>query len=355
MGAPVPYIPAPWAPLDNAYMRSYNTSERDGPQGAAACPETEVGMHLNTCPTTFRPAGPTRPPTPSASCERPSRRGTLTGQPDRHPGRSRPVPTGLRRRMPWLGQGLGSGPGRPLVAPLTLPRQGYSHRPDHAPGRRHPVERDQDRPRPRRTPPAGPRLPDLPVRKRRPELRHRILHKLPVQPPGIPLPQPDGRRHRGPRRPRERHRRPQAPQPRPDAHDRQPPRVGRPLLRFPPLEAGRCTTPSGSARATSPTSPGPRRARHGRRGARRRPQDRMGPERPHVRRRRARQVPGQPRRRPSYASCDMRPALPRGASSQRETWSSRATYPASDRRRPSSSGGRARSPGSSGGCAGATP
>ena len=57
---------------------------------------------------------------------------------------------------------------------------------------------------------------------------------------------------------------------------------------------------------------------------------------------------------PSYASAT-RPAQPRGASSQRETSSSRATYPASDRRRPSSSGGRAQSPGSSGECEAATP
>ena len=255
--------------------------------------------------------------------------------------------------MPRLGQGLGRRPSRPLVAPLTLPRQGHSHRPDHAPGRRHPVEGDQDRPRPRRAPPAGPRLPDLPVRDRRPDLRHWILHQLPVQSPGLPLPQPDGRRHRGPRRPRNRHRRPQTPQSRPDPHDRQPPRVGRTLLRLPPLEAGDVRHRA-DRRGRHPQPHPPRRARHGRPGSRRRPQGGMGPERPHVRRRRARQVPGQPRRRrrhPPRRDRRSREEPPAGG----ETSSSRATSPASDRRRPSSSGGRARSPGSSGGCAGATP
>ena len=134
--------------LDRTYMCSYNGCERDGPRGAPARPETEVGMHLNTCQTATRPAaGPRGPRTPSTSYEETLGEESLR-QADRHPQRRRQVPTSLRRRVPRLGQGLGRRPSRPLVAPLTLPRQGHSHRPHHAPGRRHPVEGDQDGPRP---------------------------------------------------------------------------------------------------------------------------------------------------------------------------------------------------------------
>ena len=285
--------------LTETYMCSRIVERGTDPEGLSLyfcrTARIEVGMNGNRWLTTMRPARPLSSVGPGEfRAGRPRRERPTTKQVDILNAVAR-VPPRIRRRMQRLRKGLGRRAGRTLVAPLTLPRQGHSHRPHHAPGRRHRLERAKGRLRAGLRPPRRADVPHLPVRARRADLRPRIRHQLPLQPPGLPLPQPDGRPHRGPRRPGGGRRRRQTASPRPPAHDRQSPRGRGLLLRLSPLEAGDVRH-SADRRGRHPKRR-PRRPRHtghDHPGGHGRPQAGLGRNEPPVPRRHPRQVPRQP-------------------------------------------------------------